>query len=94
VSAVAAGRDRAARKRRRFGWITSTGVKILLLTQDRPLHEARVRDILRVIHTLFANAICNPLSDPDDQLSALGVSFERKLEAALTASVPALPYSF
>jgi hypothetical protein len=53
-----------------FGYLTSTGIRILIVVRDVLLREDRVRELFKGLHKLYADAISSPFAETDTRLSS------------------------
>ena len=68
-------------------------MRILLITQDRPLHESRVRDTLHALHRLYVDTVSGPFVSIEDPSEALRApTFLARLDAITEAASASLPY--
>ena len=53
-----------------FGYLTSTGIRILIVVRDVLLREDRVRELFKGLHKLYADAISSPFAEINTRLSS------------------------
>lgn len=74
-----------------FGYITNTQVKILLVVRDVLLREDRLRELFKMLHRMYADALCNPFAAVDAPVTS--PAFDEAVTRAIESANTTLPYT-
>ena len=73
-----------------FGYVTGTGIRIIIVMRDVLLREDKVRELFRALHKSYVDAISNPFAALDSPLAA--PSFEQDVYRLVEASNAVVEY--
>jgi hypothetical protein len=73
-----------------FGYITATNVKVIIIMRDVLLREDKVRELFKALHRTFVDAVSNPFTPLDGQLTS--PSFEQAVYRLVEASSAVVEY--
>lgn len=73
-----------------FGYVTGTGVRLVVVMRDVLLREDKVRELFRALHRTYVDAVSNPFASLDGPLTS--PAFEQEVYRLAEASNSVLEY--
>ncbi|KAK9468349.1 Sedlin, N-terminal conserved region-domain-containing protein [Lipomyces arxii] len=76
-----------------YGWMTNTGIKIVLGFGSGEVIGSEIRSIFRALHFAYISLVCNPFYTLDERKSITSVKFDLNVSRVVNAWNGTMPLS-